>query len=188
MWLKAWVQRCQGKSKCKSKAPSKYTKQILLVLYIILKVTLSLALVWLYNPYFIPNFNVILKWEKLGTVLMKLGISSQDLQDFIMTILDLVKNMSSSKGKANAKLVVKLRCRAIYYLGEKTSLVLCINIPCLMFSSWQLISSPVLAKLGASTPIWGSLQDNSKNLSQQVMVFTLSKVKGVHRISAWVFI
>jgi hypothetical protein len=31
-----------------------------------------------------------------------------------------------------------------------------------------LISSPVLAKLGASTPIWGSLQDNSKNLSQQL--------------------
>jgi hypothetical protein len=52
---------------------------------------------------------------------MKLGISSQDLQDFLMTILDLVKKMSSSKGKANAKLVVKLGCRAIYYLGEKTS-------------------------------------------------------------------
>jgi hypothetical protein len=53
-----------------------------------------------------------------------------------------------------------------------------------MFSSWQLISSPVLAKLGASNPIWGSLQDNSKNLSQQVMVFTLSKIKGVHQISS----
>jgi hypothetical protein len=53
---------------------------------------------------------------------MKLGISSQDLQDFIMTILDLVKNMSSSEGKANEKLVGKLPCRAIYYLGEKTSL------------------------------------------------------------------
>jgi hypothetical protein len=61
-------------------------------------------------------------------------------------------------------------------------LVLFINIPCLMFSSWQLISSPVLAKLGASTPIWGSLQDNSK-----FWYFTLSKVKEVHQISAWVF-
>jgi hypothetical protein len=53
---------------------------------------------------------------------MKLGISSQDLQDFIMTILDFVKKMSNSEGKANAKLVVKIRCKAIYYLGEKTSL------------------------------------------------------------------
>jgi hypothetical protein len=53
---------------------------------------------------------------------MKLAISSQDLQDFIMTILDLVKKMSSSEGKANAKLVAKLLWRAIYYLGEKTSL------------------------------------------------------------------
>jgi hypothetical protein len=55
---------------------------------------------------------------------MKLGINSQNLQDFIMTLLDLVKKMSSSEGKANAKLVVKIRCRAIHYLGEKTSLVL----------------------------------------------------------------
>jgi hypothetical protein len=41
---------------------------------------------------------------------LKLGISSEDLQDLIQTRLDLMKNMSRSEGtgKANPKLGMKL--------------------------------------------------------------------------------
>jgi hypothetical protein len=41
---------------------------------------------------------------------MKLGISSQELQDFVLTGLELMKNMGSSEsvGKANPKLGLKL--------------------------------------------------------------------------------
>jgi hypothetical protein len=41
---------------------------------------------------------------------MKLGISSQELQDFVLTRLELMKNMGSSEsaGKANRKLGLKL--------------------------------------------------------------------------------
>ncbi len=47
---------------------------------------------------------------KPGSHSMKLGISSQELQDFVLTGLELMKNMGSSEsaGKANPKLGVKL--------------------------------------------------------------------------------
>ncbi len=45
--------------------------------------------------------------SKIGHQVMKLGVNSQDFQDFIMIRLDVMKNMISSEGvvgKANPKL------------------------------------------------------------------------------------
>jgi hypothetical protein len=66
-----------------------------------------------------------------GYLLMKLGTSSRDLQNFILTRLELMKNMSSSAGadKAN-QMPVRIN------LGEKTSLVSsCFFFSCVLFSS-----------------------------------------------------
>jgi hypothetical protein len=54
---------------------------------------------------------------------MKLGISSQELQDFVLTRLELMTNMGSSEsaGKANPKLGGETPMRT--NLCEKTNLV-----------------------------------------------------------------
>lgn len=41
---------------------------------------------WAYNPCFILNLSVFLNW-------VKLAINPQDLQDFVVTKLDLMKNV-----------------------------------------------------------------------------------------------
>ncbi len=49
--------------------------------------------------------------SKIGHQLMKLGVNSQDLQDFIMLRLDVMKNMISSEGvvgKGKSKVGLKL--------------------------------------------------------------------------------
>ncbi len=51
---------------------------------------------------FYPQFQCKPKVTKIGYCFMKLGMSSIDLLDFIMTGLDLKKNVNSSQGASNA--------------------------------------------------------------------------------------
>jgi hypothetical protein len=69
------------------------------------------ALVWSSIPCFIPNLSVSLKWLKSGTLSFhETGFSWEDLQDLILTGLDVMKSMSSSQGtgEGNPKLGMEL--------------------------------------------------------------------------------
>ncbi len=58
------------------------------------------ALVWSSIPCFIPNLSVSLKWLKSGTLSFHgTGFSWEDLQDLILTGLDVMKSMSSSQAQ-----------------------------------------------------------------------------------------
>ncbi len=85
--------------------------------------------------------------SKIGHQVMKLGVNSQDLQDFIMIRLDVMKNMISSEavvGKANPK----LGWNSCYTWGNQFG------------SFWLFISSPVLTKLGQLAPSLEYFVDN----------------------------
>ncbi len=81
---------------------------------------------------------------------MKLGISSQDLEDLVLTWVSIMKNMSSSRGKGEEKWKLE------FNLDKKTSLILSFS----PYSDCVLFSSTVGVKLGASYPQFGNFKDN----------------------------
>ncbi len=112
---------------------------------------------------------------------MELVISSEDLQDLILTRLDLMEDLDSSQGAGNAnpKTGGQAPLRTNYE-GEKTNFGP-LFYTCVLFSCSLLIFSP---KLGPSSPGLGYFKDNSNivfNLSciflrnmQQVLLCTMS--------------
>jgi hypothetical protein len=112
---------------------------------------------------------------------MELVISSEDLQDLILTRLDLMEDLDSSQGAGNAnpKTGGQAPLRTNYE-GEKTNFGP-LFYSCVLFSCSLLIFSP---KLGPSSPSLGYFKDNSNivfNLSsiflrkmQQVLLCTMS--------------
>jgi hypothetical protein len=100
------------------------------------------AWVWPCNPCFIPNLSVSRKWVKFSTAFLFFfwnWVSSD--HKFCRTLFwheDLLKsNRSSTQGNANAKTGGETPVRVEDPLF----------VSCALFSSWLLISSPVLAKL-----------------------------------------
>jgi hypothetical protein len=71
------------------------------------KLTCLWTLVSLFNPCFIPNLSVAIKVSEIEYYLMKLGISSQDLQYLIQTKTRFDEQYEPT-GKANPKLGMKL--------------------------------------------------------------------------------
>ncbi len=96
-----------------------------------------------------------------GYSLMKLCISRQDLQDFISTRLDLMKNTSTSESasKVNPKLGVKFAWGPI---GDKTNLVpfkyiyIYISFPIYYFHP-KFWLHPFWKNWGPVHPVWGTL-------------------------------
>jgi len=111
------------------------------------------------NPVFVPGFLCVRKVSIIGYGFTKLGIGSEDLQDLMVTRLDQWRVWAAVKkaqaSKANPKLTMKPPLRT--NLGEKTNLVPCFPL----CTALLLISSPVLKKLGPSTPSLKNILDGS---------------------------
>jgi hypothetical protein len=78
---------------------------------VIHRVILSLGPILTLYILFHPQFDFIDKLSQIKCCFMKLGVSSEKLQDLIVTRLDLMKGVSSRKGvvcNANQKLGMKL--------------------------------------------------------------------------------
>lgn len=115
------------------------------------------ALVSACNCCFILNLSV-------AAQLVKLGISSQDLQDCFLARLDLNEEHDPS-GKMWIMQIQNWGEKLLWGLSYATKPVWSILffVHGLLFSSWVLISSPNLATPGQTTPslaVWGTLWIN----------------------------
>jgi hypothetical protein len=72
--------------------------------------------------------------DEIGYQLMNLGINSQDLQEFVMTRIDLVKDMGSRLGKSKTGGETPVRTK----LGETTGLIPLVLHVCCFHPDFQL--------------------------------------------------
>lgn len=91
------------------------------------------ALVWPLKSLFHPQFECSHKVNVVWYNLLKLSISSQGLQDFMLTRFEWMKNMNNNESvsKANPQLGVKLLCKSNWC--KKTSLVFYFFPSCTIF-------------------------------------------------------